>query len=431
VRLNDTIVAISTPPGRGGIGVVRLSGDQALPIAQRLLPALGEIASHQAKFCFLVDERGERVDEVIATYFAAPRSFTTQDVVEISCHGAPVILRFCLERAVACGARLAEAGEFSLRAYLHGRMDLSQAEALRDLIEATTLYQAKVAAQQLGGSLSRKLGPLKARLVELISLLEAGIDFAEDDVSVASNAALLERLEPLQADLQRLERSFAYGRLVHGGAALAIVGRPNVGKSSLFNALLEQERAIVTDIPGTTRDTVSEAAAIHGLPIRFIDTAGIRESADVVESLGIERSREAIADADLVLLVLDQSQEMSPEDLLLLQVVQGQGRYLLVANKADLPAQAKLPEPAISVAAATGEGIEGLREAIFQALSPEGLWDASSGFLTSLRQRECGLWPRRTWLLWSRCRMRCCCWIFMRGYEPWTGSAGLPLPTTS
>jgi tRNA modification GTPase len=199
---------------------------------------------------------------------------------------------------------------------------------------------------------------------------------------------LLERLEPLQTDLQRLERSFHYGRLVHNGAALAIVGRPNVGKSSLFNALLEEERAIVTAIAGTTRDTVSESAAIHGLPIRFIDTAGIRESADLVESLGIERSREAIADADLVLLVLDRSQPLSAEDLALLQLVKEQGRYLLVANKADLSAQAQVPEAAVEVAAATGQGIEKLREAIVQALSPEGIWDASGGFLTSLRQQE-------------------------------------------
>lgn len=388
MKLNDTIVAISTAPGRGGIGIVRLSGSQAGPIAQKLLPSLGTLVSHRAKLCYLVDDQGERVDEVIATYFAAPRSFTTQDTVEISCHGAPVILRFCVERAVGCGARLAEAGEFSLRAYLHGRLDLPQAEALRDLIEATTLYQAKVAAQQLGGSLSRKLTPLKARLVELISLLEAGIDFAEDDVSVASNAVLLERLLALQADLLRLEKSFSYGRLVHRGAALALVGRPNVGKSSLFNALLEEERAIVTAIAGTTRDAVSESAAIHGLPIRLVDTAGIRQSEDLVESLGIERSHEAIADADLVLLLVDRSLPLSSEDLALLETVKTQGRYLLVATKADLPPLADLPEPALEVSAETGQGLEELREAIVRALSPEGIWEASDGFLTSLRQKE-------------------------------------------
>lgn len=388
MKLNDTIVAISTAPGRGGIGIVRLSGSQAGPIAQRLLPSLGALVSHQAKLCYLVDDQGERVDEVIATYFAAPRSFTTQDTVEISCHGAPVILRFCVERAVRCGARLAEAGEFSLRAYLHGRLDLPQAEALRDLIEATTLYQAKVAAQQLGGSLSRKLTPLKARLVELISLLEAGIDFAEDDVSVASNEVLLERLLALQADLLRLEQSFSYGRLVHRGAALALVGRPNVGKSSLFNALLEEERAIVTAIAGTTRDAVSESAAIHGLPIRLVDTAGIRQSEDLVESLGIQRSHEAIADADLVLLLVDRSLPLSSEDLVLLEKVKAQGRYLLVATKADLARCADLPEPALEVSAETGQGLEELREAIVRALSPEGIWEASDGFLTSLRQKE-------------------------------------------
>ncbi len=238
MNLNDTIVAISTPPGRGGIGVVRISGPEALHVASGFLHSFVGSEARRATLCTLRDEGGAVVDEVVATWFRAPHSFTGQDVVEVSCHGAPVILRHCVQRATECGARLALPGEFSLRAYLLGRIDLPQAEAIRDLIEATTLYQAKVAAQQLGGSLSRRIGPIKLQLVEMISLLEAGIDFAEDDVSVAPDAELLRRLEPILQGVSQLEASFRFGRIVHEGLTLAIVGRPNVGKSSLFNALL-------------------------------------------------------------------------------------------------------------------------------------------------------------------------------------------------
>ncbi len=305
MTLNDTIVAISTPPGRGGIGVVRLSGPQAAEVAGSVLAGFSGVEARRARLCRLTDEAGATVDEVVATWFAGPKSFTGQDVVEIACHGSPVILRYAVERCVGAGARIATPGEFTLRAYLLGRIDLPQAEAIRDLIEATTLYQAKVASQQLGGALSRRIAPLKAQLIEMISLLEAGIDFAEDDVSVASAEELLGRLAPLRAGMEKLARSCAFGRVVHEGFSLAIVGRPNVGKSSLFNALLEQDRAIVTEIAGTTRDLVTETASIGGIPVRLMDTAGIRESSDVVESLGIERSHQAMADADLTLVVYD------------------------------------------------------------------------------------------------------------------------------
>ena len=224
-----------------------------------------------------------------------------------------MVLRFCVERACAAGARLAEPGEFTLRAYLNGRIDLPQAEAVRDLIEATTLYQARVAAQQVEGSVSRRIRPVKEQLLELIALLEAGIDFAEDDISVApargNPAALASRSSRRSGELAA---TFDYGKLVHSGITLAIVGRPNVGKSSLFNRLLEQDRAIVTDIPGTTRDLVSEVAAIDGIPVKFVDTAGIRAGQDLVETLGIERSYQAMADADLTLVVVDLSEPVHP-----------------------------------------------------------------------------------------------------------------------
>jgi len=241
---------------------VRLSGPEARAVAERVLrlPASHRWRSWHSGLAELVDEEGRPVDEVVVTWFQGPRSYTGEDVVEICCHGSPVVLRHCVKRAAGNGARLAEPGEFTLRAFLNGRIDLPQAEAIRDLIEATTLYQARVAAQQAGGSLSRRIAPLKNQLLELISLLEAGIDFAEDDVSVAGDEEILRRLEPIQSGLERLAESFTYGKLVHDGLALAIVGRPNVGKSSLFNRLLERDRAIVTEIAGTTRDVVSEVA---------------------------------------------------------------------------------------------------------------------------------------------------------------------------
>jgi len=336
----------------------------------------------------LVDRDGSAVDQVVVTYFAAPRSYTAEDVVEISCHGSPVVLRHCLERAVEAGARLAEPGEFTLRAFLRGRLDLPQAEAVRDLIEATTLYQARVAVQQVEGSVSRRLAPVKERLVELISLLEAGIDFAEDDISVAAEEEILARIGSMVPELERLLASFAYGKMVHSGLTLAIAGRPNVGKSSLFNRLVEQDRAIVTEIPGTTRDLVSETTAIQGIPVRCMDTAGIRAAEGLVERLGIERSYQAMADADLTLVVVDLSAPLDAEDERLIERARGQGRWLLVGNKDDLPRQAAVSEPCVAVSALTGAGIPELREAIFRAVAPAAGVEREAGFITNLRHER-------------------------------------------
>jgi len=306
VHLDDTIVAIATPAGRGGIGVVRVAGPEAKQIATALLRLSHPLEAGHARFGELIEpESGERIDEIVATYFASPRSYTTDDIVEISAHGSPVVLRNLVELALARGARLAEPGEFTMRAFLNGRIDLTQAEAVRDLIESQTLFQAKVAAQQLEGALSKRLQPIKIALVQLIATMEAGVDFAEDDVSVLPGEEMLRRIAAIHEPLQELRSSFAYGKMVHEGLTLAIVGRPNVGKSSLFNRLVERERAIVTATPGTTRDLVSETVAIGGIPVRLIDTAGIRTAYDEAESMGIKKSFEALADADLVLYVLD------------------------------------------------------------------------------------------------------------------------------
>jgi len=358
---------------------VRLSGADARLIAGRILRGIAEWQPWHAHLAELLDPDGHPVDQVVATYFAAPRSYTAEDVVEIACHGSPVVLRHAVARAVAEGARPAEPGEFTLRAYVNGRIDLPQAEAVRDLIDATTLYQARVAAQQVGGSVSRRIAPLKEQLLELIALLEAGIDFAEDDVSVAPPAEILRRLAPVRTGIEALAASFAYGSLVRGGITLAIVGRPNVGKSSLFNRLLEQDRAIVTDIPGTTRDLVSETASIGGIPVKLYDTAGIREGTELVESLGIERSYQAMADADLSLIVVDASARRTPEDEALIAKAH---RHLVIENKADLPGARE------GVSALTGQGIAELREAILAAVAPPGVFEQETGFITSVRHEH-------------------------------------------
>src|ERR1700733_14085937 len=391
MRLNDTIAAISTPLGRGGLGVVRISGPQSVAVASKILRIHGDLKPWTAVRADLTDHDSQLVDETIVTHFAAPKSYTAEDVIEISCHGAPVVLRHCLDRAVHAGARLAEPGEFTLRAFLNGRIDLPQAEAVRDLIDATTLYQARIAAQQTQGSVSRRLAPIKAQLLELIALLEAGIDFAEDDISVAPASEILRRLQPILQQTAALAHSFRYGNLVRSGFSLAIVGPPNAGKSSLFNRLLEQDRAIVTAIPGTTRDVVSEMAEFSGIPVRVLDTAGIRETPELIERLGIERSFEAMSDADLTIVVIDGTFIRSDNEKNLIAKAREQGRFLIVANKCDLPgfgAWADINGAQFRVSALTGEGLDGLRSAILDHLAPRGELEIQCGFITSVRQEN-------------------------------------------
>ncbi len=392
MHLDDTIVAIATPPGRGGIGVVRIAGPEAKRIASPMLrlSAGRQLEAGRAHFGELIEPAtAERIDEVVATFFAKPHSYTTDDIVEISCHGSPVVLRHVVELALQRGARLAEPGEFTMRAFLNGRLDLTQAEAVRDLIESQTLYQAKVAAQQLEGALSHRLQPVKDKLIELIARMEAGVDFAEDDVSVMPGDEIVHRIGFVREPLEKLLASFDYGKVVHEGLTLAIVGRPNVGKSSLFNRLVERDRAIVTATPGTTRDLVTETVAIGGLPVRLVDTAGIRHALDEAESIGIRKSMEALADADLVLVVLDASQPLEETDRELLRDVE-QRSAILVINKIDaensaLPVKSSLPTTRTS--AISGEGIAALRELILKEVGGEGA-QTESGFLTNVRHQD-------------------------------------------
>ena len=393
----DTIVAVSTPPGRGGIGIVRLSGPLAASIAAQLVRLRQPLEHGRARLADVLDApdsdcggEAARIDEALVTWFAAPHSYTAEEVVEIAAHGSPVVLDLLLRRALGLGARLAEPGEFTQRAFLAGRLDLTQAEAVRDLIEAQTLTQARQAASQLGGALSRRVLPVKQALVELIALLEAGIDFAEDDVDVTLQAEIARRIGELTPPLAALEASFARGRIVHDGLTLAIVGRPNAGKSSLFNRLVQRDRAIVTATPGTTRDTVTERISLDGIPLELVDTAGLREGHGEAEQLGIARSREALADAALVLVVLDATQPLNDEEQRLLQAVLGRPA-LVAVNKSDLaPAAPAAAEsagiPALPTSALTGEGIPALRERIL-ALATGGA-AAEPGMLTSLRHHQ-------------------------------------------
>jgi tRNA modification GTPase len=344
----------------------------------------------RVSFGELIDvSSGVRIDEVVATFFAQPHSYTAEDVVEISAHGSPVVLAYVVEQALARGARLAEPGEFTMRAFLHGRMDLTQAEAVRDLIDSQTLFQAKVAAQQLEGALSRRIKPIKQRLVELVALLEAGIDFAEDDVSVQPDEQILSALAEVRTPLRKLADSFAYGRVIHEGLTLAIVGRPNVGKSSLFNRLIEREHAIVTSIPGTTRDLVTETVSIAGIPIRLVDTAGIRDAVDEAEEIGIRKSYEALADADLVLFVTDNgSASHVEEDRKLLERTADRKR-IVIRNKWDLGGSDICLDhlPTIRTSTVSGEGIDELRRQIVAAVGGADSAPQEAGFVTNIRQR--------------------------------------------
>ena len=407
MNLDDTIVAIATPHARGGIGIVRLAGPESLTIAQPMLRLNHALEPGRAIFGELVEPEptmnqlgtgalrepalSKRIDEVVVTYFQKPHSYSTDDIIEISAHGSPVVLRHIVELALARGARLAEPGEFTMRAFLNGRIDLTQAEAVRDLIESQTLFQAKVAAQQLEGALSKRLQPIKQKLVELIALLEAGIDFAEDDVSVLPPDQILKHIAEVQVPLAVLAGSFAYGKIVHEGLTLAIVGRPNVGKSSLFNCLVERERAIVTATPGTTRDLVSETVAIGGIPVKLVDTAGIRRALDEAESIGIRKSMEALADADIVLVVLDASHPLESEDHELLAQVEARSA-IAVQNKTDVNGSQVFvindQLRTVRTSATTGLGIPELRAEILRHIGGDHTPQAESGFLTSIRHQS-------------------------------------------
>lgn len=371
----DTIVALSTPPGRSGIGIIRLSGPRSLEIA-RLLVQFQDFSPppHRTVLKNLHDPAtGEILDRALITYFKAPHSFTGEDVVELSCHGSPVLLRSLIDITLSFDARLAGPGEFTLRALSHGRLNLSQAEAIRDLINAQTKAAAQQATRQLGGELSARLQPIKDALLDIIVPLESSLEFVEDDLPDFSVNAILAKISSLLKNIEELASTFSAGRLLRDGLKVTLVGRPNVGKSSVFNKLLVLDRAIVTAIPGTTRDSLSEMINLQGVPVLLTDTAGVRDATDEVESLGVERTRRSIADADLVVIVLDGSQPLTLEDINVFNEV-AEISYIIALNKSDLDTfesnrAESLKDSAVavvSVSAKTGEGLDALRAAILE-----------------------------------------------------------------
>lgn len=387
----QTIIALATPAGRSGIGVIRLSGDDALSITNSLLA--GDAAINEPRIASLRqlhDDAGDVIDEAVVTYFKGPNSFTGEDVVEISCHGSPILLRNVIDLCLERGARMAEAGEFTLRALSNGRMDLAEAEAVRDLIDAQTAAAARQAVRQLRGEFSGQLKPLKDDLLNTIVILESALEFVEDDLPATQAAAVRSRLLAVELETERMAATFAAGRLIREGLKVALVGRPNVGKSSLFNALLGSERAIVTEIPGTTRDQLHERLSVDGIAVSLIDTAGIRETVDIVESIGVERSRAVMADADVVLVMIDASEPLSDEDRDIFAAAAGIA-HLVVLNKIDKIAPPEVEflreqfenelHRVIPISAKDRSGLDELQRAIVGPFAAEEM--SNSGFLVT------------------------------------------------
>jgi len=343
--MKDTIAAISTPMGEGGIAVIRLSGDKSLAVAEAVFQSktkLAEAPTHTVHYGHIVDPLSkERVEEALVTVMRAPRSFTMEDVVEVSCHGGLVSVRKVLELLLQSGARLAEPGEFTKRAFLNGRIDLTQAEAVIDLIRSKSDRAFKVALKQVEGNLSKRIKALRYKLVELMAHIEVNIDYPEHDVEELTSAHIQTNTKDAIAEIEGLLRSASQGKILREGIVTAIVGRPNVGKSSLLNALAQENKAIVTDIPGTTRDVIEEFVTVNGIPLKLLDTAGIRETSDVVEQIGVSRSRGALEDADMVLLVLSAAEPLHEDDHKLLEELKSK-QTIVVVNKTDLPMQLDL-----------------------------------------------------------------------------------------
>jgi tRNA modification GTPase len=388
--MNDTVAAVSTPPGEGGIGVVRISGGDSLAVLARLFrPGAREAASRaeepvavsagfqnrRMRYGHIVDPKdGSVIDEVLAVFMKAPRTYTGEDVAEIHCHGSAVALRRVLSLTLRRGARLAEPGEFTKRAFLNGRLDLAQAEAVIDLIQAKADMTFDAAIRQLDGSLSHAVKKLRDGLTELLVGVTVSLDYPDEDIPEITHSDIIESLSVIGDDIEKLSAGAYAGRIAREGLRVVIAGKPNVGKSSLLNALLRESRAIVTEIPGTTRDLIEEGASIRGIPIRLVDTAGIRETEDPVEILGVAGSREAVADSDLVLFVADASAPLDGEDLRVLQYIANK-RYIAVANKCDLPRRVSADglrefiacddtPPVVEISAKEGTGLDALEEAI-------------------------------------------------------------------
>ncbi|NPA41308.1 MAG: tRNA uridine-5-carboxymethylaminomethyl(34) synthesis GTPase MnmE [Aquificae bacterium] len=387
--MRDPIVAIATPFGESAIGMVRLTGKGVLEIAQKHFKTSKPIKPRYAHYGELLDEKGEVLDEGVLVYYKAPHSYTGEDMVEISLHGNPLILKKAVELFLKAGCRLAQPGEFTKRAFLSGKLDLTQAEAVAELISAKTDLARKVALRQLQGELSKYIRPLRESLLELCAYVEADIEFSEEDIPTLSKEQVIELVSKVIEGIDKLLKTAKTGKLIREGIKLAIVGKPNVGKSSLFNALLKEDRAIVTDIEGTTRDFIEESLNLRGIPVRLIDTAGIRQTSDPVEKIGVQRSLKKIEEADVILFVVDASSSLTEEDLRIYETVKNRD-LIVVLNKIDLgevvPLEIFKGHSIIKVSALTGTGLQNLEEEILKkagAIAQEGL-----NIYVSLRHEE-------------------------------------------
>ena len=396
----DTIAAISTPPGPGAIGILRLSGPRAVEVAQASFRPLNKMPlsqhrPHELVYGDLLDRDGQPIDRVLCTFSRGPVSYTGEDTAEFQCHGSPMVLSLGLEALFSRGARQARAGEFTRRAFLNGKLDLAQAEAVGDLLEARSREGARHAAGQLTGALSRRIAGVYSALVDIMAHFHAVLDYPDEDIDPFRMEELSGQLSRQEAALRALAGSYRRGQYIRDGVPCAIVGRPNAGKSSLLNALVGFDRAIVTNIPGTTRDTVEERAELGGVTLRLIDTAGLRDSEDPIEQLGVERSRAAMEEAALVLLVVDGTEEATREDADLARAIAGTGKpWVLVRSKGDIAGEnaddlAALAEgaPLVSLSARTGEGLDELGRAV-AALFPRGSEDKAGELITNARQAE-------------------------------------------
>lgn len=386
----DTIAAISTPLGEGAIGIVRLSGSRAIAIAQRVFKGkdLSTVASHTINYGHIVDNN-EVIDEVMVSVMREPKTFTRENVVEINTHGGIAVTNEILQLLIRSGARMAEPGEFTKRAFLNGRVDLTQAEAVMDLIRAKTDKAMAVAIRQLDGSLKTLIDNTRQEILNTLAQVEVNIDYPEyDDVEEMTTALMREKTKDFQTLLEHLLQTAKRGKILREGLSTAIIGRPNVGKSSLLNNLLREEKAIVTDIEGTTRDVIEEYVNIKGVPLKLIDTAGIRDTDDIVEQIGVERSKKALSEADLVLLVLNASEPLTEQDRTLLDISQNSNRIVLL-NKSDLTEQIEreqLPEDVISISVLTNDNIEQIEDRINQLFFDNaGLIEKDATYLSNAR----------------------------------------------
>jgi tRNA modification GTPase len=395
---SDTIAAISTPVGQGGIGVVRISGPRSLEIADRIFrpkkSALPSAArSGSLVYGHIINPADNTImDEVLLSVMRSPRSYTKEDVVEINCHGGLISVKRTLETILAQGARISDPGEFTKRAFLNGRINLTQAEAVFDVISSKTEESMRIAVEQLQGGLSEKLGALKNTLLEIAAFAEACIDFPEDEIEIQTFMQIRDRMSAIKKDIDRLSDTFREARFFRDGLSVAIVGRPNVGKSSLLNLLLKKEKAIVTEFPGTTRDLIEDYLNINGLPVRITDTAGIRNSQEPVEKEGIRRSLNAIQNADFIIALLDGSEPLREDDLQLMELIRGK-KALIVINKSDLPGKISLEtirgegRDHLFISALSGEGIEVLKSAIFDANLRNWTEEREGVVVTNLRHK--------------------------------------------